>query len=109
MNDFISKPFIPEVLYAALLKWMEPQSERLSIDPSLSVGIPRIDQEHHDLIRQFDSLMNNPDVYPGTEHFSEVLGQLGAQFKGKRSTPPYWQRRYPGVSFLSGNNSSIRL
>ena len=81
MNDFISKPFVPEVLYAALLKWMEPQSERLSIDPSLRVGIPRIDQEHHDLIRQFDRLINNPDVYPGTERFSEVLSQLGAQFK----------------------------
>ena len=81
MNDFISKPFVPEVLYAALLKWMEPQSERLSIDPSLCVGIPSIDQEHYDLVRQLDRLINSPDVYPGTERFSEILSQLGTQLK----------------------------
>jgi hemerythrin-like metal-binding protein len=81
MNDFISKPFVPEVLYAALLKWMEPQSERLNIDPSLCVGIPSIDQEHHDLVRQLDRLINNTDVYPGTECFSELLSQLGALLK----------------------------
>ena len=81
MNDFIAKPFIPEVLYATLLKWMEQPSENLSIDPSLSVGIPSIDQEHHELVRQLHRVMSNPDVYPGTEGFSEVLSQLGAQFK----------------------------
>ena len=43
MNDFIAKPFIPEVLYATLLKSMEQPSEHLSIDPSLSVGVPAID------------------------------------------------------------------
>ncbi len=81
MNDFIAKPFIPEVLYATLLKWMEQPSENLSIDPSLSVGIPSIDQEHHELVRQLHRVISNPDVYPGTESFSEVLSQLGAQFK----------------------------
>ena len=81
MNDFIAKPFIPEMLYAMLLKWMEQPSDHLSIDPSLSVGIRAIDQEHHDLIRQIDHLMSNPDIYPGTERFSELLNQLGAQLK----------------------------
>ena len=81
MNDFIVKPFIPEVLYATLLKWMEQPSDRASIDPSLSIGIASIDQEHHDLIHQFDLLISNPDIYPGSERFSEVLSQLGAQFK----------------------------
>ena len=81
MNDFIAKPFVPEVLYATLLKWMEQPSERLGVDPSLSIGIRAIDQEHHDIIRVFDQLLSDPDVYPGTERFSEVLNNLGVQFQ----------------------------
>ena len=81
MNDFIAKPFIPEVLYAALLKWMEQPAERFGIDPSLRIGIPAIDQEHYDLILQLDRLIGNPDIYPGAERFTEVLSQLGEQFK----------------------------
>ena len=81
MNDFIAKPFIPEVLYATLLKAMEQPFEHLNIDPSLSVGVPAIDQEHHDLIGQLDHLMSNPDIYPGTESFSEVLNLLGGKFQ----------------------------
>ena len=38
-------------------------------------------QEHHDLIGLFDQLLSNPDAYTGTERFSEVLHQLGVQFK----------------------------
>lgn len=48
MNDFIPKPFIPEVLYATLLKWIERQTDRSTIDPSLMIGVPFIDKEHHD-------------------------------------------------------------
>ena len=77
MNDFIVKPFIPEALYAMLFKWMEQPSERLGIDPSLSVGIPAIDREHHDLICQLDRLMSILDAYPGSDRLSEVLSQLG--------------------------------
>jgi hypothetical protein len=44
---------------------------------------------------------------------AQWVGQLGVSLQPlvdrKRSTPPYCYRRYPGVSFLSGNNSSIRL
>ena len=81
MNDFIVKPFVPEMLYAILLKWMEQPSDRLRIDPSLSVGIPAIDQEHQELVCQLDRLMSNADVYPGTQHFSDVLNQLGELLK----------------------------
>ena len=81
MNDFIAKPFVPEVLYSTLLKAIEEPSERLGIDASLRIGIPAIDREHHDLVRQLDRLMSNPDVYPGTDGFSEILSQIGKQFK----------------------------
>ena len=46
MNDFIAKPYIPEVLYSTLLKWIERQSERLSVDSSQRIGTDDIDAEH---------------------------------------------------------------
>lgn len=33
------------------------------------------------MIRQLDRLIGNPDIYPEAERFSEVLCQLGEQFK----------------------------
>ncbi len=81
MNDFIAKPFVPEVLYSTLLKAIEEPSERAGIDPTLRIGIPAIDREHHDLVRQLDRLISNPNVYPGTEIFSEILSQIGQQLK----------------------------
>ncbi|MBV5337617.1 MAG: response regulator, partial [Deltaproteobacteria bacterium] len=75
MNDFIAKPFIPEVLYTTLLKSLEQyQADRSAIDPSLMIGVPSIDKEHHQFIQQLDRLMSNTEAYPGTESFSEAFG-----------------------------------
>ncbi|MEI7430034.1 MAG: response regulator [Betaproteobacteria bacterium] len=81
MNDFIAKPFVPEVLYATLLKSMEPLTDRSTIDPSLMIGLPFLDKEHHELVRQLDRLISNPEAHPGTESFSEVLSQMGGKIQ----------------------------
>ena len=81
MNDFIAKPFIPEVLYSTVLKSIEQQGQRLNIDPSLLIGVPSIDKEHHDLILQLDRLMSNLSTHHDTESFSKVLGLIGGQIK----------------------------
>ena len=81
MNDFIAKPFIPEVLYSILLKTMERQSDRSSLDSSLLIGVHSIDKEHADLVRLLDLLISNPEASPGTESFSETLGQIGGQIQ----------------------------
>ena len=81
MNDFIAKPFMPEVLYATLLKWIERQTDLSTIDPSLSVGVPSIDKEHQELVRQLDRLLNNPDARPGSDGFSKALSQMGGLIK----------------------------
>ena len=81
MNDFISKPFTPEGFYATLLKSIERQDDRSFIDPSLMIGVPVIDKEHHDLVQLLDRLISNPEAFPGTESFSEVLSKIGEQLK----------------------------
>ena len=81
MNDFIAKPFTPEVLYSKLLKSMEYQGPRFTIDPSLLIGVPSIDKEHYELVLQLDRLISHPESCPGTESFSEALSQVGGQFK----------------------------
>lgn len=81
MNDFIVKPFIPEVLYATLLKWMEQPAERVGVDPSLRIGIPAIDQEHNDLVRELDLLMSSPDIYPGSDRFSMAMSEIGRHLR----------------------------
>lgn len=47
--------------------------------PSLLIGVPEIDDEHDELIRQLDHLRGDPDALLESERFSEVLSQLGAQ------------------------------
>jgi hemerythrin len=46
---------------------------------ALRVGVPSIDREHVALVAQLDRLNANPDAYPGTEAFSEILSRLGRQ------------------------------
>jgi PAS domain S-box-containing protein/hemerythrin-like metal-binding protein len=81
MNDFIAKPFIPEVLYATLLKSIERPADRSAIDPSLMTGVAFVDQEHHDLVLQLDRLLSDPYAYPGTLVFAQIVAQIGAQIE----------------------------
>lgn len=81
MNDFIPKPFFPEMLYSTLLRALEPPSLPSDIDPSLRTGIPAIDQEHHELVCALDWLLNNEDASPGTEGFSRAINHIGLLLK----------------------------
>ena len=77
INDFIAKPFNPDVLYSTLLKWMEPPADRSTIDPALMIGLPSIDREHHELVALLDRLMGCPDVQPGSEGFLASVETIG--------------------------------
>ena len=45
------------------------------------IGVPSIDNEHHDLVRLLDLLISNPDACPGTVSFSEALSKIGGQIQ----------------------------
>ena len=45
----------------------------------LLTGDASVDEEHYELIMQLNSLLDNPEARPGTEHFSEKLSQLVGQ------------------------------
>ena len=47
--------------------------------PSLFIGVPSIDKEHHELVSQLDALVSDPDAMLDTEGFSVILCQLGVQ------------------------------
>jgi PAS domain S-box-containing protein/hemerythrin-like metal-binding protein len=81
MNDFIAKPFIPEVLYATVLKSIERPADCSAIDPALMIGVPFVDQEHHDLVRLLDRLLSQSHAGPGPMAFAQILAQIGAQLK----------------------------
>lgn len=66
MNDFLPKPFVPEVLYATLLRWLSGQHESTSVPEIASTAQPSVSLQDsgssvlqlHELARQ---LGNNPE------------------------------------------------
>ncbi|SDG88122.1 PAS domain S-box-containing protein/hemerythrin-like metal-binding domain protein [Propionivibrio dicarboxylicus] len=81
MNDFIAKPFIPEMLYSTLLRALDAPAQPAGIDPSLKTGIPAIDQEHLDLVLLLDGLLNDEESTPGSERFSQAMNEIGRVLK----------------------------
>ena len=70
--------------------------------PSLLIGVPEIDDEHDELIRQLDHLRGDPDALLESERFSEVLSQLGAQINRT-----IWVA--PGVNADIAHETLVRL
>ncbi len=56
-----------------------PEAMQQYLDSSLLIGVPSIDQEHHDLVTQLESLITTTDAHPNSEHFSEIFSRLGQQ------------------------------
>jgi hemerythrin-like metal-binding protein len=50
-----------------------------NLPPSLRIGVPSIDNEHHALMSQLDRLNRNPEAHPRSEAFLDILNQLGEQ------------------------------
>jgi hemerythrin-like metal-binding protein len=48
-----------------------------NLPPSLRIGVPSIDKEHHALVSQLDRLNDSPDAHPRSEVFLDILHQLG--------------------------------
>ena len=74
----------PEVSYvqvnkAEMSKEPSPSSASQESPSSLLIGVPAIDAEHRELISTLKALRTNPNAYPGSEAFSEILDQLGRQ------------------------------
>lgn len=44
---------------------------------NLAVGIPSVDHEHEDLMREIARLLGQPGVRLDSEHFSEIMSRLG--------------------------------
>ena len=49
------------------------------LHPSLLLGVPSIDSEHDDLVKQLDKLASQPDAIPNSERFTSILSQLADQ------------------------------
>ena len=49
------------------------------LDPSMLIGVPSIDREHHALVSQLNRLIDDARADTGSAAFSEVLSQLGRQ------------------------------
>jgi hemerythrin-like metal-binding protein len=50
------------------------------------IGVPFVDQEHHELVRQLDRLLSNSHAGPGTLTFAQILPQIGAQIRAHCSS-----------------------
>jgi hemerythrin-like metal-binding protein len=75
MNDFIPKPFDPQVLFATILKWLPAIDD----DASMLIGVHSIDEEHRILLSQLKQLMAVPDFNSKSVLFSETVSRMGQQ------------------------------
>ena len=81
MNDFLSKPFHPKVLFGKVLKWLDSTSFQNSIDLSSLIGLPQLDGEHAELINQLVTLSGMSELFARGNDFLTAFDQLGAQLK----------------------------
>ncbi|MEI7430830.1 MAG: response regulator [Betaproteobacteria bacterium] len=81
MNDFLSKPFHPNVLFGKVLKWLDATSLPNPINSSLLIGLPLIDGEHAELFNQLDMISGMTEIITRGNDFLNALDQLGAQLK----------------------------
>lgn len=70
-----------------------PQGGLAELHPSLLVGVPVIDEQHHALVLDLNRLLADPAAEPGTEAFGDVLSQLGIRLSRHFET----EERYFGV------------
>lgn len=42
-----------------------------------SIGIPSVDREHYDLMREIGRLLDDPEIHLDSEQFSEIISRLG--------------------------------
>ncbi|SDI09334.1 PAS domain-containing protein [Propionivibrio dicarboxylicus] len=78
MNDFISKPFKPDVLFEKVLRWLEHHEKFAEHESLPKIGMAMIDGEHFELVKQLEALV---DVQIGSVQFFDYLTQFGAQLK----------------------------
>jgi hemerythrin-like metal-binding protein len=52
-----------------------------NLPASLQIGVASIDIEHQALVALLDHLIENPDMFPDTTAYLEILSQLGDQLR----------------------------
>ena len=104
MNDFLTKPFNPEVLFDMVLKWLSMGSwqeaaqgkARFVLDPTLHLGMQTLDKEHEALFARLNYLIDLPKDTVGVAQFHQSLGDLGQFIMDHFST----EEQYFGASSL---------